>query len=103
MDLGTINLPVLGEIALLTVIIWAAVGFIGGLLFSGRGFLGLILGIIGGLLGGAAFTYFGVDLGAMIPLPEDFATYAGELNAVITSLIGAIVLSIIARIILPRH
>lgn len=99
-DLGSINIPVLGDIAVLTLIIWLITGFVGGLLFSGRGFLGLIFGMIGGFLGGALFMYLNIDLGAMIPLPEDFAEYAGYLNMVLTALIGAIVFSILIRILI---
>lgn len=103
-DLGTTNLPVLGDIQNLTLIIWAVTGLVAGLLFSGRGFIGLIFGIIGGLLGGAVFQYLAsgeepiFDLASVLTfVPADFLGYA---VAVISALVGAIVFSILVRILI---
>ncbi len=106
-DLGTTSLPVLGDIANLTLIIWAVTGLVAGLLFSGRGFIGLIFGIIGGLLGGAAFQYLATNPSAEEPMfslgsvltfvPADYLGYA---VAVVSALIGAIVFSILVRILI---
>ncbi len=54
---------------IISVIIWAIIGWLAGQIMSGEGYgaLGnILLGLIGGLVGGLVFGLLGIDLGGII-------------------------------------
>lgn len=75
---------------ILTLLIGAAAGWLGGQIMQGSGFgiLGnIIVGLIGGLIGGYLFSFLGISTGG------------GLTGSLITAAVGAIVLLWIARMV----
>ena len=83
-----------GQAILITLILGAIAGWLGGQLFKGSG-LGLIgnivVGIIGGFIGYWLFGKLGVSLGH------------GIIGYIITAGIGALILLVILNLLIPRR
>ena len=83
-----------GQAILITLILGAIAGWLGGQLFKGSG-LGLIgnivVGIIGGFIGYWLFGKLGVSLGH------------GMIGYIITAGIGALILLVILNLLIPRR
>ena len=83
-----------GQAILITLLLGAIAGWLGGQLFKGSG-LGLIgnivVGIIGGFIGYWLFGKLGVSLGH------------GIIGYIITAGIGALILLVILNLLIPRR
>jgi uncharacterized membrane protein YeaQ/YmgE (transglycosylase-associated protein family) len=79
---------------IITVIIWAVIGWLAGQIMKGDGYgaVGnILLGVVGGLVGGLIFNLLGLGVGG------------GLIGAIIVGVVGSIVVIAIGRMIQGRR
>ena len=78
---------------ILSVIIWAIIGWLAGQIMSGDGYgaLGnILLGLIGGLVGGLVFNLLNIDLGGII-------------GTIVVGVVGSVIVIAIGRVLGGRR
>jgi len=79
---------------IITLIVWAVIGWLAGQLMKGSGYglLGdILLGLVGGLVGGLVFNLLGIGVGG------------GVLGALIVGVVGSIIVIAVGRVISGRR
>jgi uncharacterized membrane protein YeaQ/YmgE (transglycosylase-associated protein family) len=79
---------------IVTVIIWAVIGWLAGQIMKGDGYgaLGnILLGLVGGLVGGLVFNLLGLGVGA------------GLIGTIIVGVVGSIIVIAIGRMLQGRN